>query len=208
MLLSILLAASLLPLRLASMHCVDGGADTAATQTQPLRGPGRLVAVLKVSSADDHGKNTHLCNAEYVLLITSGTGAARAVNLLTTNAEWGRTLSLKLDGFARNGKQVFGVLTERGKYPSTVLFDYDTAADKVQIIDLEARFAHIVKARCNTTFGVLGTTDSGAIVVGLSSAKACEAQGRWLTDFTGDSVHRLPQDTPVRRLVTSGAGVE
>jgi hypothetical protein len=39
LLLSILLAASLLPLRPASMHCVDGGADTAATQTQPLRGP-------------------------------------------------------------------------------------------------------------------------------------------------------------------------
>jgi len=209
MLLAILLAAPLLPSQQASMRCVDRGSDIAATQTQPLRGPGGVVTVLKVSSADDHSKNTHLCNADYVLLITpADASAARAVDLLNTDADWDRILSLRLDGFEHNGKRVFGVLTERGKHPSTMLFDYDTADDKVQLIDLRKQFAHVATARCNATFDVVGTTETGAIVVELNSATPCAANGRWLLNPTGSSVHRLPQGASVQSLFTSGAGVE
>ncbi len=209
MLLSILLAASLLPSQQASMRCVDRGSHIASTQTQPLRGPGGVVAMLKVSSADDHGKNTDLCNADYVLLITPADASApRAVDLLTTDDDWDRILSVRLDGFAHNGKRVFGVLTERGKHPIMMLFDYDTADGKVQLIDLKKQFAHVATARCNAIFDVVGTTETGAIVVELNSAKPCSANGRWLLDPTGSAVHRLPQGVSVQSLFTSGAGVE
>jgi hypothetical protein len=48
MLLSILLAASLLPSQQASMHCIDRGSEIAAAQTQPVRGLNGVTAVLKV----------------------------------------------------------------------------------------------------------------------------------------------------------------
>jgi hypothetical protein len=188
------------------MHCVDGGSQIAATQTQPILGPSGVVAVLKVSTADDHGKNTHGCNAEYVLLITpADAGAPRAVTLLTSDADWNRTLSLRLDGFAHNGKRVFGVLTEGGEYPSTMLFDYDTAEAKVQLIDLKKGFAQFETASCDSTANVVGTTETGEIVMELSSAKPCTASGRWSLNPTGGSVHRLPQDVSIQSLYTSGA---
>jgi hypothetical protein len=205
MLLPILLVASLLPSQQASMRCVGSTSDMTATQTQPLRGPGGVIAVLKVSSDDDHGKNTHLCSADYVLVITPGdAGAAKAVDLLTSDADWDRTLSLRLDGFAHDGTRVFGILKERGKYPSTMLFEYNTADGNVQLIDLKKRFAHLVTARCNATFDVIGTTETGAIVVELNSAKPCAAVGRWLINRTGGSVHRLPHGSPIQNLFPSG----
>lgn len=209
MLLPILLIAPLLPAQQASLRCVGSTSDKAVTQTQPLRGPGGVIAVLKVSSDDDHGKNTHLCSADYVLVITPGdTGAAKAVDLLTSDGDWDRTLSLRLDGFAHDGTRVFGILKERGKYPSAMLFDYNTADGNVQLIDLKKRFAHRVTARCNPTFDVIGTTETGAIVLELNSAKPCAADGRWLLDRTGDSVHRLLHGSPVQNLFPSEATVE
>ena len=76
------------------MHCVDRGFATAAAQTQPVHGPEGAVALLKVSSADDQGKNSHLCSAEYVPLFTPANGAATTVDLLATVADWDRTLLL------------------------------------------------------------------------------------------------------------------
>jgi len=187
------------------MRCVDGGSQIAATQTNPVLGPSGVVAVLKVSTADDHGKNTHGCNAEYVLLITpADAGAPMAVTLLTSDADWNRTLSLRLDSFAHNGRRVFGVLTERGKYPSTMLFDYDTAEGTLRLIDLKKAFAQFETASCDTIFKVVGTIETGEIVVELSSAKPC-GNGRWLLDPTVGSVHRLPQGASIQTLYTSGA---
>jgi hypothetical protein len=205
MLLPILLATSLLPSQQASMRCVDGGSVTAAVQTQPLRGPDGMVAVLKVSSADDHSKNSHLCNADYVLLITpANAGAAATVDLLTTDADWDRTLSLRLDGFSHDGKQVFGVLAERGKYPSDVLFDYGTTERKARLIDIRKQVAHVAAARCATTFDVVGTTEAGGIVVELDSENPCTARGCWVVSTDG-SARRLLQGASVRSLFAPGA---
>jgi hypothetical protein len=189
----ILLAASLLPALEASMHCVDAGTRIAATQTQPLRGPDLVVAVLKVSSSDDRNKNSHLCNAEYrLLMMRVPAGAPVVVDLLTTDADWDRVLSLSLYGFSHDGKRVFGVLTERGKFPTTTLFDYDTADGKVQLTNLTKQFAHIVAARCSATFDVIGTTETGAIVLELSSEKRCAPTGPWLLNTSRGSVQFLP----------------
>ena len=157
--------------------------------------------VLKVSSDDDHGKNTHLCNADYQLLVTPAKqGAPVPVDLLTTDADWDRTLSLTLSGFAHDGKRVFGVLAEKGKYPSTVLFAYNTDDGQVRLIDLHKQFTRVVPPGCNPTFDVVGTTVAGAIVVALNSGNGCKVDGRWQIDPTGSTVDRLPQDASVQSL--------
>jgi len=104
--------------------------------------------VLKVSTADDHGTNSHDCNAEYQLLfLPAGARAAVVVNLLTSDAEYDRIISLRLDGFSQDGKRVFGVLSEVGKYPATTLFVYSTADGRVQLMDLRKSFAHMMAAK-------------------------------------------------------------
>src|ERR1700676_680398 len=105
----ILLVASLSPPHQASAECVDTGATTAATETQAVRGPSGTAAVLKVSTSDDHSKNSHQCSANYQLLITPAAGGCPvAVDVLTADDAYGRTLSLHLDGFTRDGKRVLG----------------------------------------------------------------------------------------------------
>jgi hypothetical protein len=207
MLLSILLAVSLPPRQQASAHCVDTGAETAASQTQPLHGPGGVTAVLKVSTADDHGTNSHDCNAEYQLLfLPAGARAAVVVNLLTSDAEYDRIISLRLDGFSQDGKRVFGVLSEVGKYPATTLFVYSTADGRVQLMDLRKSFAHMMAAKCSTTFDVIGATAAGTIALELSSTEKCSPNSRWVVNPAGGSPQPLPQAASILDLYKSKEG--
>jgi hypothetical protein len=201
MLLPILLAASIQPAPQVSMRCVDGGANIPTAQTESLRGPQGVAVVLKVSSADDHSKDTHLCNADYQLLVTpADRGAAVPVDLLSTDDDWDRTLSLILSGFGHDGKRVFGMLLENGHYPAVVLFAYNIDDGQVQLIDLKKQFAHVLPPSCNPTFDVVGTTVAGAIVVALNSNNSCKVDGRWQIDPTGSSAHRLPPGASVENL--------
>jgi len=203
MLLSLLFAVSLLP-RQASVHCVDTGAETAASQTQPLHGPGGVTAMLKVSTADDHSKNSHDCTAEYQLLVTpAGTGAPVVVDLLTSDAEYDRIISLRLDGFSQDGKRVFGVLSEGGKYPATTLFAYSTADGQVQLMDLRKPFAHVMAGKCSTTFDVIGTTVAGIIALELSSPEKCSPNSRWVVNPAGGNPQPLPQAASILDLYKS-----
>jgi hypothetical protein len=200
MLVPILLAALFLPAQKASSVCGDTGTPVAA-ETRPVRGPDRAVAVLNVSSADDHRKNSHLCQAEYQLLLTPVPGsAAKWINLLTTNSNYGRSLSLRLNGFSQNGNRVFGVLSEGGNFPLTILFDYDIHGRKVKLIDLNQQFAPGVAATCRAAFEVVGTTETGAIVVELDSAKSCAYHGRWRLNPIGGGGQRLPVDVSIQGL--------
>jgi hypothetical protein len=199
----ILLAASLLPSEQATTTCVDTGASTATAQTQPVRGPAGVTAVLKVSTADDHSKNSHECEAEYQLLVTPASGGTpMVVDIDTVDYDWGRSLSFRLDGFSQDGKHVFGIISEGGKYPITLLFDYDTTSRGAppQLIDLKMQFAGIVPAMCISTFGVIGTTETGAIVLELNSAKPCGAARRWLIKSTNSKPRPLPHDAAMESL--------
>ena len=69
-----------------------------------------------------------------------------------TDDDYGRRLSLRLDGFAPDGKKIFGILSEGAKIPTTMLFDYDIPSDKVQLIDLAKQSAGAVSADCSTAF--------------------------------------------------------
>ena len=206
MLLLALLVVFLLPSQQTSTECVDDGAGSAAAQTEAVRGPSGAVAILKVSTSDDHSKNSHLCNAGYQLVFTAVAGGAPvAVDLLTADDDYGRSLSLRLDGFSQDGKRILGIISESGKRTAAFLFDYDTRSGGVQLVDLKQQFTHIVAASCSQAFSVLGTSETGAIILELNSAGTCPSSGRWLLDRVTGKPRRLPLGAPIRGLFESGA---
>lgn len=175
----ILLAASLLLSQQASMECVDTGATIAATETQAVRGPGGGTAVLKVSTADDHSKNSHECNADYKLVVTSATGGSPVeIDFIASDGDYGRSLSLRLAGFSQDGRRVLGILAEGGKYSTTLLFNYHAGDAQVPVVDLKKHFSRVAPPGCIRTLEVIGTTARGAIVVESNSEKACGSNRR------------------------------
>lgn len=193
----ILLASSLVPVHQVSLECTN----TAAIQTQPVSGPGGIAAMFKVSTEDDHSKNSHLCTATYQLLLVSGAGGApHVVDVLTSDDDYNRSLSLRLSGFSQDGKRVLGIFSEGGKHPFTTLFDYHTSDGKVELIDITAQFAPIMAENCISTLEVAGTTETGAIVLELDSANQCGSSRHWLVDSSGSRPQRLAQGTPILDL--------
>lgn len=172
----------------ASTQC----SSTAAAQTRALPGPAGVSAVLKVSIADDSSKETHDCMAEYQLLFRGANASSpEIVNLLSSDADWERRLSLHLDGFSNDGTRVFGILSEDGRYGFTNLFEYSVRTGQVRLIDLRKGLTALAAAKCGTTLAVAGTTKTHAIVLKPETSDPCGLQYRWqLNAATGD-LHRL-----------------
>ena len=186
------------------MACVDTGATTATTQTQAFPGPAGVSAVLRVSSADDHSANSHLCNADYQLLLRpAAAGEPKVIDLISSAAEYGRRLTLRLNGFSQDGKQVLGILSEGGQTPSTLLFDYNQGGGGVELIDVRKQFAHLLPARCSAASGVIGTTASGAIVLEVNSH--CGPNRRWVVDSGGSRPWPFPPNAAVLGLYNGNA---
>jgi hypothetical protein len=205
----ILLASSLLPSQQASMECVDTGATIAAAETQAVGGPHGATAVLKVSTTDDHSKNSHDCNADYKLVVTPAVGGAPAeVDFLASDGDYGRSLSLRLAGFSQDGKRVLGILAEGGKYSTTLLFDYHAGDAQVPLVDLKMQFARVAPPGCSQILEVIGTTPSGAIVVESNSEKACGSTRRWLVNAAGSEAQPLPQGASILSLYESKSAAQ
>jgi len=191
----IMLAAWLGSAQTVSFEC----ANNESTQSQPLDGPGGLSAVVKVSSADDHSKNSHLCSAEYQLVLSSDSGnGPRVADVLTSDDDWERELSLRLSGFSEDGKRVLGTLSERGKHSLTMVFDYHMGEGVARLVDLQEKFGARI-ARCAAKIEVIGLTESGGIVIEVTSAKPGTVAGRWLVDSSARKAQRLP---PGARVVS------
>jgi hypothetical protein len=200
----ILIAASLLPSQKAAMECADTGAAIASAETQPVRGPSGATAVLKVSTSDDHSKDSHDCNADYKLAVTPSAGGSPVeVDFLASDGDYGRSLSLRLAGFSQDGKRVLDILAEGGKYPTMLLFDYHGSNAPVAIVDLKMQFARVSTPGCIETLEVIGTSASGAIVLESISEKACGSSRRWLVDDAGDKARPLPPGGSIQGLYGS-----
>lgn len=108
---------------LASIHYAHGQSidcsNVADTETRSKTGPGGVVAVLKVQTHDDHMTNSHQCMAEYHLRITLPDGHEEAPDtgygFTNSIAEWGRRVSVHLNGFSNDGQHILRVLSEGGK---------------------------------------------------------------------------------------------
>jgi hypothetical protein len=158
--------------------------NNASTHSKTVSGPAGVIAVLRVDSADDHSKNSHDCMADYSLLITPSDGMGTD-RFFASDGDWGRTLSVHLDGFSRDGKHVFGIISEGGKFSFAMVFDYDKTAHHAEVINVQKALTHLRAAKCGTAYVVAGTTDAGAIVLEPNTASNCRVDHRWLVDRTG-----------------------
>jgi hypothetical protein len=173
----------------ASIEC----ANNAGTQTQAVNGP-NAVAVLKVSSEDDRSKNTHSCLATYQLVITPAAGGAPArVEVLESDSEWGRNISIQLGGFTQDGKRILGMLTEGGTTPMQQVFDYNTEDETVRLFDMLKLASHVAPVKCLASAEVVGTVQSGAIMARLNTGKRCTNATRWLLNSVYGPMRRAPK---------------
>ena len=159
--------------------------NVADTETRSKTGPGGLVAVLKVQTHDDDNKNSHQCMAEYHLHITLPDGHEEAPDtgygFTNSIAEWGRRVSVHLDGFSNDGQHILGVISEGGKYSFVQVFDFKRGGPN-EVIAVQQGLSHLKAAKCGTSFAVAGTTNAGKIVLGPNTANKCRIDHRWVLD--------------------------
>src|SRR5215472_5602112 len=194
--LTTLLVASLAALQPALTTCQNA----ATVNTQSVAGP-NATAVLKVSAEDDHAKDTHLCMADYQLLITSSDGSRSApVEVLSSDNDWGRNISIQLSGFSRDGKRILGIVREGGNAPVQQVFDYHTDDGTVRLFDLIKLVARRAPTKCLASAEILGTTESGAIVSRLSIGKHCTNSSRWLLNSVYGPLRLASKHTSILEL--------
>ena len=179
-------------LLLATIHCAYGQSvdcsNVADTETRSRTGQGGVVAVLRVNTHDDHMKDSHQCMAEYHLHITLPDGHEEATDtgygFTNSIDEWGRRISVHLDGFSNDGQHVFGVISEGGKYASVQVFDFKRGGPHVEIA-VQQGLSHLKAVRCGTSFAVAGTTDAGEIVLEPNTTNQCRIDHHWVLDRAG-----------------------
>jgi hypothetical protein len=175
--------------RYADAQAMDCG-NGVSTESRSRTGPGGVVAVLMVHSEDDHNKNSHDCMANYTLRITLPDGRDGAAGLIPpmgftgSVGEWGRRLSVHLDGFSNDGQHIFGVIAEGGKYSFVQVFDFKRDGSHSEI-SVQQGLSRLKAAHCGTSFAVAGTTDAGGLVLEPNTSNGCRIEHRWLLDKAG-----------------------
>jgi hypothetical protein len=179
---------------IAAFRCIHGQsidcANNVTAESRSRTGPGGVVAVLKIHSEDDHNKNSHECEANYTLRVTLPDGRDGAAGLIpplgftSSVAEWGRRLSVHLDGFSNDGQHIFGVISEGGKYSFVQVFDFKRDGSHVET-QIQQGLSHLKAANCGTSFAVAGTTIGGEIVLEPNTANRCRMDHRWLLNKAG-----------------------
>jgi hypothetical protein len=163
--------------------------NVADTETRSKTGPGGIVAVLKVHTEDDHMKDSHQCMAEYHLHITLPDGREEAPEtgrgFTSSIAEWGRRLSVHLDGFSGDGQHILGVISEGGRYSFVQVFDFRRGGPHVEIA-VQQGLSHLKAVNCGTSFAVAGTTNAGEIVLEPNTANQCRVDHSWILDRAGN----------------------
>jgi len=179
--------------------------SSAVTQSPAVRGPEAVTAVLKVSTEDDHAKDTHLCMADYKLEITRNSDKPHEADLLTSDNDWGRKISVQLSGFSHDGKQVIGMFSEDGSAPVKIVFEYNTGDDSTRLFDLRKLAAGLKPEKCLVNAQIIGTLESGAIVIALRSGKDCVRSSQWSLNSVNGPMHHLPKHAAVLQLYSAGA---
>jgi hypothetical protein len=165
-------------------HYVCG--DRIAT-TESLRSSAGFTASLSMHSEDDHGKNSHECQADYSLHIIhpdgtriDGPPALGAFGFSSSIAAWNRPLTFRNDGFSPDGKHVFIFIEEGGQYSfiNAREFDMVTGAS-LRDEGVELSFFSKLDPACAATLHIAGITSTGHIVLQTTPASQCTRAESW-----------------------------
>jgi hypothetical protein len=156
-------------------------------QTAAVRSSAGFTVVLTMSADDDHGKNSHQCEAEYSLDITRPDGASSAFRFFSSDDQWDRPLGFRVEGFSQDGKHVFIFISE-GSYPADITVgEYDITSspppggwvNEVKGAMLAAPFTRRLSRNCAATLHIIGTTPVGYIALGTEAKDGCASVERW-----------------------------
>lgn len=165
-------------------------------ETATFRSSAGFTAVLKMHGDDDHGKNTHLCEADYSLQIMTPEKARRQPFSWTSSVgDWDRPIALQVEGFSRDGRHVFLSISEN-KYPGEVeAVSYDMLAGSISSdVLLDSHFTRRLSLACAATLHIVGISPTGLMVLGTSMKDGCARTRLWqlspnrTTGPTGGSV--------------------
>ena len=138
--------------------------------------------------------------ADYKVVIQSaGDGSPVITDLLSSDGDWGRRLSVQMAGFSKDGQRVFGIIAEGSSTPSTMVFEYHSSSRSVELFDMTSALKQMAAARCGTSAVIAGTTKTDAVVLEPNPASQCGI--RWLFDPAIKRFRRLPGGQSVQSLV-------
>lgn len=138
-------------------------------------------------SEDDHGKNTHLCQAEYVLQIIQPDGTHSRIDNLaypsgffSSDDEWDRPLVFRVEGFSRDGTHVFVFISEGGSdgFIDAEEFDLKTRR-RVKEEGADRFFLHRLGDSCAASLGISGTSADGHIILQTRQIDGCPRAESW-----------------------------
>ena len=184
-------------------------ANNLSAESRIKTGPGGVFAVLGVHTEDDHIKNSHGCMANYTLRVTLPDGRDAVAGLIppegfiSSIGEWGRRISVHLDGFSIDGQHILGVISEGGKYSSVTVFDFKRDGSHVEI-SVQGGLSRLRSANCGSSFAVAGTTETGDLVLEPNTSDRCSIDHRWLLDKTGKLRDAAKNDSFVALYTASG----
>lgn len=177
-----------------------------SAMTAPKGSAAGFTAILVMRSADDHGKNTHLCQVDYTLEVTNpGSSVLHPVAISTTDDAWGRSLLFRIDGFSRDGSHAFLFISEAHQESSLITaVDYDMRSGKV--VSVFFRPPRRLSPACATKLHILGTSASDLMVLAIPINAGCTTrEEKWLLNRqNSDGVisPESPVALPLRTAVT------
>lgn len=156
-------------------------------QTAPVRSAAGFTASISMHSEDDHGKNSHECQADYSLHIIrpdgtriDGPPAFGAFGFSSSIAEWDRPLTFRIDGFSLDGKRVFIFIEEGGQYSFITVKEFDmVTGSSLRDEGADLSFFNKLNPACAATLHIAGTTSGGHIVLQTTPADRCTRTERW-----------------------------
>jgi hypothetical protein len=163
-------------------------------QLAPVRTSANFTAVLAMHSADDHSKETHLCQTEYTLQITRPDGSSmHPFEFGVSDDVWERPLAFRIDGFSEDGHRAFIFLSE-GAYPQAVeALEYDMDSGRpLSDVFLSRRFTKSVGRECAATLHIVGTSGTGRMLLRSNTDGGCSHRKLWElpADQAAAKVHR------------------
>lgn len=150
-------------------------------QTVPVRSSKGFTAILKMHSEDDHGKNTHLCAAEYTLQIVRPDGSSmKPLKFGYSDDDWDRPLLFRVEGFSPDGHHAFVFISE-GSYPEMLeTLEYDMkSVTRVNDVFLDQHFTQGLTRECAATLHIVGTSRTGRIVLNSEAKDGCSSAELW-----------------------------
>ncbi len=155
--------------------------------TEPLRSSSGFSAFLTMDSEDDHSKNTHQCQVDYMLHIIRPDGtrtvpdiSSGPLGFFPSDGDWYRSLVFRIDGYSIDGKRVFVFIAEGGQHPLIEAEEFDmTTGSQLREEGADRFLLNKLGAACAATLHVSGTASNGHIVVETHPSNGCLRKESW-----------------------------